>query len=138
MTDTKKWTGKEKEALLAEMAKTRAHRLPVYDYLLEKIPDFMGAVEHLYSVAMGRPGRFPQKMRELFIVLTMSAEAYNPREVPALKNHIRHALKLGLTEEEMLEAMMCCVGAGSMKNFMLAATLMMEVVNEPRDERTKA
>lgn len=61
--------------------------------------DFLEAYERIYELTAVRPGRLPAKFREMIVVAAVAIGGYQP----GLKDHIRRALRLGATKEELVE-----------------------------------
>ena len=61
--------------------------------------DFLEAYERVYELTAVREGALPAKFRELIVVAAVAIGGYGP----GLKDHIRRALRLGATKEEIVE-----------------------------------
>jgi AhpD family alkylhydroperoxidase len=61
--------------------------------------DFLEAYERIYELTAVRKGRLPAKFRELIVVAAVAIGGYQS----GLKDHIRRALRLGATKEELVE-----------------------------------
>lgn len=61
--------------------------------------DFLEAYERIYELTAVRRGRLPAKFREMIVVAAVAIGGYQP----GLKDHIRRALRLGATKEELVE-----------------------------------
>jgi alkylhydroperoxidase/carboxymuconolactone decarboxylase family protein YurZ len=61
--------------------------------------DFLEAYERIYELTAVRKGKLPPKFREMIVCAAVAIGGYQP----GLKDHIRRALKLGATREEMVE-----------------------------------
>jgi len=61
--------------------------------------DFLEAYERIYEHTAVRPGKLPAKFREMIVVAAVAIGGYQP----GLKDHIRRALRLGATKEELVE-----------------------------------
>jgi AhpD family alkylhydroperoxidase len=71
--------------------------------LAERDPDYMEAY-HNYAKLAFRDGKLPRKFKEI-IAIVMDAMTFYEEGV---RIHTRNALKLGVTEEEILEALEVC------------------------------
>jgi AhpD family alkylhydroperoxidase len=61
--------------------------------------DFLEAYERIYELTAVREGALPAKFRELIVVAAVAIGGYGP----GLKEHVRRALRLGATKEEIVE-----------------------------------
>jgi AhpD family alkylhydroperoxidase len=63
--------------------------------------DFLEAYERIYELTAVRKGRLPAKVRELIVVAAVAIGRYGP----GIKDHIRRAMRLGATKEEIVEVL---------------------------------
>ena len=63
--------------------------------------DFLEAYERIYELTAVRRGKLPPKVREMIVVAAVSIGGYGP----GIKDHIRRALRLGATKEEIIEVL---------------------------------
>jgi AhpD family alkylhydroperoxidase len=63
--------------------------------------DYLEAYERIYELTAVRRGRLPAKVRELIVVAAVAIGRYGP----GIKDHIRRALRLGATREEIVEVL---------------------------------
>ncbi len=63
--------------------------------------DFLEAYERIYELTAVRRGRLPAKFRELIVVAAVAIGRYGP----GIKDHVRRALRLGATKEEIVEVL---------------------------------
>jgi AhpD family alkylhydroperoxidase len=61
--------------------------------------DFLEAYERIYELTAVRKGKLPPKVREMIVVAAVSIGGY----LPGIKDHVRRALRLGATKEELVE-----------------------------------
>jgi len=61
--------------------------------------DFLEAYERIYELTAVRKSRLPAKFREMIVCAAVAIGGYQP----GLKDHIRRALRLGATREELIE-----------------------------------
>lgn len=69
--------------------------------MAEVDPDFLEAYERIYELTAVREGALPAKFREMIVVAAVAIGGYGP----GLKEHIRRALRLGATKEEIVEVL---------------------------------
>lgn len=63
--------------------------------------DFLEAYERIYELTAVRERHLPAKFRELIVVAAVSISGY----LPGIKDHVRRALRLGATKEEIVEVL---------------------------------
>lgn len=63
--------------------------------------DFLEAYERIYELTAVRTRHLPARFRELVVVAAVAIRGYGP----GLKDHIRRALRLGATREEIVEVL---------------------------------
>jgi AhpD family alkylhydroperoxidase len=63
--------------------------------------DFLEAYERIYELTAVREGALPPKFRELIVVAAVAIGGYQS----GLKEHVRRALRLGATKEEIVEVL---------------------------------
>ena len=61
--------------------------------------DFLEAYERIYELTAVRKGALPPKFREMIVCAAVAIGGYGP----GLKQHVRRAIELGATREEMVE-----------------------------------
>ena len=69
-------------------------------FMAEVDVDFLEAYERIYELTAVRKGKLPPKMRELIVCAAVAIGGYQA----GLKEHVRRALRLGATKEELTEA----------------------------------
>jgi AhpD family alkylhydroperoxidase len=75
--------------------------------LAERDPTFM-ELYHKASMHVFRDGALPRKTKELICICADALQLYEP----GLRIHVRNALKLGVTEEEIIEAIETAIMPG--------------------------
>lgn len=63
--------------------------------------DYLEGYERIYELTAVRQGRLPAKIRELIVVAAVAIGRYGP----GIKDHIRRAIRLGATKEEIVEVL---------------------------------
>jgi alkylhydroperoxidase/carboxymuconolactone decarboxylase family protein YurZ len=114
--------------LLEEMMKKRGYVYPSYRFLAEDDPEFLEAYDKLYELVMLRTRIFPEKIKELFFICAIAAR--NPGDASAMKNHMRRALQMGATREEILEALKCTLFPGGALSLLYSVNTLLEVLKE--------
>ena len=71
---------------------------------------------------------FPEKYRELFIIVAIAMR--DPTYTDGIKNHIKRAMKLGATVDEIVQAISCTLAPCGMMAPIKVFTLLKEVIDE--------
>ena len=93
--------------------------------------DFLEAYERIYELTAVRKGKLPPKVREMIVVAAVSIGGY----LPGIKDHVRRALRLGATKEELVEVFQSAyfhTGALTLVHGMVA---LIDVLKEMEDEQ---
>ena len=96
--------------------------------------DFLEAYERIYELTAVRKGKLPPKVREMIVVAAVSIGGY----LPGIKDHVRRALRLGATKEELIEVFQSAyfhTGALTLVHGMVA---LIDVLKELEDEKKPA
>lgn len=123
------------DSLANEIARRRGKRYPAHEWIARVFPDYMEVLLQLDNVVRAKPRRFNEKMHELFHILALAVQMSNPPSQPHLKQHIKKGLQLGLTPEEIAEALMVCVNPCGMKVLTYGVTCMLEAMQELESDR---
>jgi alkylhydroperoxidase/carboxymuconolactone decarboxylase family protein YurZ len=94
--------------------------------------DFLEAYERIYELTAVRRSRLPPKFREMIVVAAVSIGGY----LPGIKDHIRRALRLGATKEEIVDVLQSGyfhTGALTLVHGMIA---LIDVLKEMAAEKT--
>lgn len=95
--------------------------------------DFLEAYERIYELTAVRRGKLPPKFREMIVIAAVSIGGYGP----GIKDHIRRALRLGATREEIIEVLQSAyfhTGALTLVHGMIA---LIDVLKEMQEKKTK-
>jgi AhpD family alkylhydroperoxidase len=95
--------------------------------------DFLEAYERIYELTAVRRGKLPPKFREMIVIAAVSIGGYGP----GIKDHIRRALRLGATREEIIEVLQSAyfhTGALTLVHGMIA---LIDVLKEMDEKKTK-
>jgi AhpD family alkylhydroperoxidase len=95
----KKSAAARREAIVRRGEKRRGF-VPYWLRMMADVDvDFLEAYERIYELTAVRQGRLPAKFREMIVVAAVAIGGYQS----GLKDHIRRALRLGATKEELVE-----------------------------------
>lgn len=124
------------EAMIEEMRRKRGYLLPGHELVARMDPEFTEAYNRLVALSNLHEGvptagkALPAKYRELIYcaVLAHRGSEYG------VKVHIRRALEMGATPQELLEAFESTVICGGGPTFLLGTGALAEILAEPRQE----
>ena len=97
-------------------------------FMAEVDVDFLEAYERIYELTAVRKGKLEPKVREMIVC---TAVAIGGGYQPGLKEHVRRALRLGASKEELVEAFQSAYfhsGALTLVHGMIA---LIDVLKEP-------
>ncbi len=96
-------------------------------FMAEVDVDFLEAYERVYELTAVRQGALPAKFREMIVCATVAIGGYQS----GLQEHVRRALRLGATKEELTEVFQSAyfhTGALTLVHGMIA---LIDVLKEP-------
>lgn len=102
------------EALVARMQAARGYIYPEWELAARTDPAFTEAYNRLYELALGEGQHVSAKVRE-FVALAILAFRGAERDV--LVAHIRRAMQLGATKEELFEVLAATMVPGGAPTF---------------------
>jgi alkylhydroperoxidase/carboxymuconolactone decarboxylase family protein YurZ len=88
--------------------------------------DYLEAYERIYELTAVRKGKLPPKFKEMIVCAAVAIGGY----LPGIKDHVRRAIRLGATKEEMVEVFQSAsfhTGAHTLVHGMIA---LIDVLNE--------
>ncbi len=125
-------------ATATRLAKSRGYSYPEWEYLAEKDPVFLEAYNRLSGLSLLHEGvptagkQLPAKYRELIAIAAMIGQA----RMWGVKPHMERALRLGCTEQQILEALETALTPVGSPPFRQAVAILMQVTGwQPAAER---
>lgn len=92
----------EQQAYIDEMVRKRGYVLDYHKVLTKYDFDVMRATDNLVNAAYLQPRRLDRKVKELIFIVSLTVMRSEKNHI---QSHIRTALKLGVSAEEILEAL---------------------------------
>ncbi len=92
---------KRVEEIIERAEELRGYRPPWLRFMGEVDPEYLESYCQLYETLHGRETRLSPKFKELVTVAALAVE----REDYGLNDHLRRALRLGATKEEVVETL---------------------------------
>ena len=94
-------TQEDKQAYVDEMAEKRGYVLDYHKVMAEQDFEVLQAANGLVNAAYLKERRLDRKTKELLFIISLTVMRASKKHI---QSHIRVALDLGLTKEEILEA----------------------------------
>lgn len=92
----------EQQAYIDEMVRKRGYVLDYHKVLTKCDFDVMRATDNLVNAAYLQPRRLDRKVKELIFIVSLTVMRSEKNHI---QSHMRTALKLGVSAEEILEAL---------------------------------
>ncbi len=114
------------EQLIARMKADRGYIYPEWEFAARSDPDLVEAYNNLYRATLSDGQALSAKVRE-FIAIGILAFKGDPTTVKA---HIKRAMRLGATKQEVFEAIATSIVPGGAPTFYCGLSAMLEVLKE--------
>ena len=121
----------KKQRLTEKMSKERGYMPPPWTYMCEKDVDFMEAYNNLYERSLTDGKVLPAKTRELIAIALLSFRGLEN----AVYLHVKRALKLGATKQELLEAIETTIVPGGAPTFSTGLAALMRAEEDAMQDR---
>jgi alkylhydroperoxidase/carboxymuconolactone decarboxylase family protein YurZ len=122
MSDSER--AEQAEALIARMKAARGYVYPEWEFAARQDPDFVEAYNRLYELGLGEGRHVPAKVREFVAIALL---AFRGGEQAGLVAHMKRAIRLGATREELLEVLETCLVPGGAPTFHRGLSALMKV-----------
>ena len=117
--------GQRAQALIARMKKARGYIYPEWEFAARQDPEFVEAYNKIYELGLGEGQHVSAKVREFVAIALL---AFRGSEKPALIAHMRRAIRLGATREELFEVLESCVVPGGAPTFHRGLNALLDIV----------
>ena len=119
---------KRAQEVIEAMRKERGYLPPSYPYVAEKDIDFLEAYDNLYKRALSDGKALPAKIREFVVIGILAYRGHDA----ACYEHVKRALRLGATKQEVLEAVEATIVPGGTPTFGAGLRALMKVEEEEK------
>jgi AhpD family alkylhydroperoxidase len=116
------------DALIAKMRQDRGYLYPEWEFAARSDPEFVEAYNALYRAALNDGQALSAKTREFIAIGILAYRG----EVEAVVAHIRRAMRLGATRQEILEAVETAIVPGGAPTLFCGLRAIMQALEEPR------
>jgi alkylhydroperoxidase/carboxymuconolactone decarboxylase family protein YurZ len=121
-TDTEK--AQRADALIARMKEARGYIYPEWEFAARQDPDFVETYNRIYEQGLGEGRHVSAKVREFVAIALL---AFRGTEKAGLVAHMKRALRLGATREEIFEVLETCLVPGGAPTFHRGLTALIEL-----------
>ena len=112
------------EALIAKMKAARGYMYPEWEFAARQDPEFVEAYNRLYELSLGEGQHVSAKVREFVAIALL---AFRGADRSGLVAHMRRAIRLGATREELFEVLETCLVPGGAPTFHRGLSALLEV-----------
>jgi len=112
------------ETLLARMKEARGYIYPEWEFAARQDPEFVEAYNRIYELGLGEGRHVSAKVREFVAIALL---AFRGAETAALVAHMKRAIRLGATREELFEVLETCMVPGGAPTFHRGLSALLEL-----------
>ena len=121
-TDTER--AQRADALIARMKEARGYIYPEWEFAARQDPDFVETYNRIYEQGLGDGRHVSAKVREFVAIALL---AFRGAEKAGLVAHMKRAIHLGATREEIFEVLETCLVPGGAPTFHRGLTALIEL-----------
>ena len=115
------------DALIARMKEARGYIYPEWEFAARQDPDFVETYNRIYEQGLGDGRHVSAKVREFVAIALL---AFRGAEKAGLVAHMKRAMRLGATREEIFEVLETCLVPGGAPTFHRGLTALIELDGE--------
>lgn len=112
------------EALIARMKQVRGYIYPEWEFAARQDPDFVETYNRIYEQGLGEGRYVSAKVREFVAIALL---AFRGGDTAGLVAHMRRAIRLGATREELFEVLETCLIPGGAPTFHRGLSALLEL-----------
>jgi alkylhydroperoxidase/carboxymuconolactone decarboxylase family protein YurZ len=112
------------DALIARMTEARGYIYPEWEFAARQDPEFVEAYNHIYELSLGEGRHVSAKVREFVAIAVL---CFRGAERSGLVAHMKRAMRLGATREELFEVLETCLVPGGAPTFHRGLSALREV-----------
>ena len=116
--------GRRAETLIARMKKARGYIYPEWEFAARQDPEFVEVYNRIYELGLGEGQHVSAKVREFVAIALL---AFRGADRSGLVAHMRRAIRLGATREELFEVLETCLVPGGAPTFHRGLSALLEV-----------
>jgi alkylhydroperoxidase/carboxymuconolactone decarboxylase family protein YurZ len=122
--DTDASRAERAEALIARMKKARGYMYPEWELAAREDPEFVELYNRIYEHSLGDGRHVSAKVREFVAIALL---AFRGADKAGLVAHMRRAVRLGATREELFEILETCLVPGGAPTFHRGLSALLEL-----------
>jgi alkylhydroperoxidase/carboxymuconolactone decarboxylase family protein YurZ len=115
---------RQAEALIARMKAARGYIYPEWELASRQDPEFTEAYNKIYELGLGEGRHVSAKVREFVAIALL---AFRGGEKAGLVAHMKRAIRLGATREELFEVLETCLIPGGAPTFHRGLSALLEL-----------
>jgi alkylhydroperoxidase/carboxymuconolactone decarboxylase family protein YurZ len=112
------------DALIARMKEARGYIYPEWEFAARQDPEFVETYNRIYELGLGEGKHVSAKVREFVAIALL---AFRGSDHAGLVAHMKRALRLGATREELFEILETCLVPGGAPTFHRGLSALIEV-----------
>ena len=112
------------DALIARMTAARGYIYPEWEFAARQDPEFVEAYNQIYELSLGEGRHVSAKVREFVAIALL---CFRGAEKSGLVAHMKRAIRLGATREELFEVLETCLVPGGAPTFHRGLTALREI-----------
>jgi len=112
------------EELIARMKSARGYIYPEWELAARSDPEFTEAYNRIYELALGEGRHVSAKVREFVAIALL---AFRGADRDALAAHMRRAIRLGASKEELVEVLEATLVPGGAPTFHRGLSALLEL-----------
>ena len=116
------------EALIARMKQARGYIYPEWEFAARQDPDFVETYNRIYEQGLGEGRHVSATVREFVAIALL---AFRGGDTGGLVAHMRRAIRLGATREEIFEVLETCMIPGGAPTFHRGLSALLELDADP-------
>lgn len=120
----------DKQAFIERMKQTFGELLPEQEFLIENDWEWFRKRYGLYTYRFDRESALPRKMKEIIIAVATTVRMPGSESARYIKNHLRNALNLGATSDEIIQAFESITFPTGGSTMMVGIKCLMDVLKE--------
>lgn len=113
------------EALIARMKEARGYIYPEWEFAARHDPDFVETYNRIYEQGLGEGRHVSAKVREFVAIALL---AFRGAEQAGLVAHMKRAMRLGATPEELFEVLETTLVPGGAPTFHRGLSALIEAM----------
>src|SRR5207248_8096563 len=112
------------DALIAKMKAARGYIYPEWEFAARQDPEFVETYNRIYELGLGEGRHVSAKVREFVAIALL---AFRGADRDSLVAHMRRAIRLGATKEELFEVLEATLVPGGAPTFHRGLSALLDI-----------